>query len=476
MVRGRSIAESQPVETPLPPSGGGLSRHRRVLGIALTLVGLPVLTGLLIGIRDRVALDSILLIYLLAVVLIAVVGGIVASLVAAFASFLLANWFLTPPYYTFEVEGQDRLIELIVFVVVAALVSITVDIGARNRVRAERNQMEARLLSRLTSGDEADTTVEGILNQVRRLFAMTSVALTRNGPAGPVLTAVGSPASGEPTLTVPAGRDLTLIAHGPEPFAEDRRLLRTLAAAVARAWAEQRLGEQAAQARQLAETDRVRTALLAAVGHDLRTPLAGIKAAVSSLRQRDLAWTPEDQDELLASIEESTDRLTGVITNLLAMSRIQTGSVSVHVAPVALDEIVAAALVSIGEGDELVDVPEELPPVLADAGLLERVLANLIDNARRFSPPHRPATIAAAVTADNTITLTVTDHGPGVAEERWEQMFEPFQTLGDRDSAPGLGMGLAIARGLTRPMGVELTPSHTPGGGLTMTLTLLVAQ
>jgi len=460
----------------LPPSAGGLSRQRRMVGLVVCLAGLPLLTGLLVAVRDSVALDSVLLVYLLAVVLIAVIGGVGASLLAALTSFLLANWFLTPPYYTFEVEGQDRLIELVVFVIVAALVSLTVDIGAKNRVRAERNQMEATLLSRLTSGGEDEGGVQAILEHVRRLFGMTSVTLSEGGRSGQTLASVGLPTPGPATFTVPAGPNLTLTAHGPEVFAEDRRLLRTLAAAAGRTWEEQRLGEQAEQARQLAETDRVRSALLAAVGHDLRTPLAAIKAAVSSLRQTDLTWTAADQDELLSSIEESTDRLTAVISNLLAMSRIQAGAVSVHLGPVPLDEAVAAALLSLGEGDERVDVPEDLPAVLGDAGLLERVLANLIANARRFSPPGSPASITATPSGPGAITMRIADHGPGVPVERWEEMFEPFQTLGDRDPAPGLGMGLAIARGLTSPMGIELTPTQTPGGGLTMTLTLQVAR
>ena len=389
-------AEPMVASSVLPPSGGGLSRNRRLLGLVLCVAGLPALTALLVAVRDRVSLDSVLLIYLLVVVVIAAVGGAVVSLLAAVASFLLANWFLTPPYYTFEVAGQDRLIELIVFVIVASLVSFTVDVGARARVTAERNRMEAQLLSRLASRAAGTSTVDGVLEQVQQLFGMTSVELVQ-AEGGSVLAHVGAQDSGTPTLTVPAGDDLTLVAHGPELFAEDRRLLRTLASAAARAADEQRLTEQASQAQQLAETDRTRTALLAAVSHDLRTPLAGIKASVSSLRQTDLTWTPEEQSELLASIEDSTDRLDMVISNLLAMSRIQAGKLSVHLGDVAVDEVVAAALLSLGPSDELVDVPEDLPPVLADAGLLERVVANLVANARRVQPggfasgDHRPA-------------------------------------------------------------------------------------
>jgi K+-sensing histidine kinase KdpD len=463
-------------DEPLPPSAGGLSRNRRLIGLAACLAGLPALTGVLVLLRDEVSLDSVLLIYLLAVVVIAAVGGVVVSLLAAVASFLLANWFLTPPYYTFEVQSQDRLIELFVFVVVAALVSVTVDLGARNRVSAERNRMEARLLSRLTSGEAGTSTVEGVLEQVRGLFGMTSVELVRADQSGAVLAHLGPYAAGEPTLTVPASDDLSLVAHGPALFAEDRRLLRTLATAAARAWEEQLLSEQAAHAGQLAETDRVRSALLAAVSHDLRTPLAGIKASVSSLRQTDLTWTPEEQNELLASIEDSTDRLNDLISNLLAMSRIQAGAVSVRIRPVAVDEVVGAALLSLGGGDEAVDVPEDLPAVLADAGLLERVVANLVANARRFTPADAQASIVATREGDARVCLKVVDHGPGVQQQMWEQMFEPFQTLGDRDPTAGLGMGLAIARGFAESMDVELTPSRTEGGGLTMTLSIPVAR
>jgi K+-sensing histidine kinase KdpD len=464
------------VPDPLPPSAGGLSRRRRLIGLVASGVGLPGLTGVLVLVRDEVSLDAVLLIYLLAVVVIAVVGGVVASLVGAVASFLLANWFLTPPYYTFEVAGRNHLIELLVFVFVAALVSVTVDLGARNRVSAERNRMEARLLSRLTTGEPGVSTAAGVLDEVRRLFGMTSVALVRQGSAGTVLASVGPRTTERPRFTVPAGGDLVLVAHGPELFAEDRRLLHTLATAAARAWEEQRLSDEAAHARQLEETDRVRSALLAAVGHDLRTPLAGVKAAVSSLRQTDVTWTPQEQAELLGAIEESTDRLNDVIANLLAMSRIQAGALSVHLGRVALDEAVAAALLSVGHGTEDVDVPEDLPAVHADAGLLERVVANLVANARRFSPADAPAEIRAARWGTDSVRLRVIDHGPGVSPERWEAMFEPFQTLGDRGASAGLGMGLAIARGFTEAMGVTLQPERTPGGGLTMSLTLRVAS
>ncbi|WP_461023275.1 sensor histidine kinase [Thalassiella azotivora] len=237
--------------------------------------------------------------------------------------------------------------------------------------------------------------------------------------------------------------------------------------------ARSRVAAAAEQARadDLAAVDRVRAALLAAVGHDLRTPLAATKAAVSSLRQDDVPWSDADRAELLATVEESTDRLTALVDNLLDLSRLQAGALSVDIEPVVAQEAVARALTATAAAVPVADdVPEDLPLVDADPGLLERVLVNLVDNAARFSPDGS----AVAVTAresDGHVEVSVVDHGPGVAEERWPRLFVPFQREGDRAHG-GVGLGLAIARGFTEAMGGTLTPSRTPGGGLTMTVRL----
>lgn len=473
LIRWPRPGRPSPSTTTLPPDAGGLSPARKRAGLALAMVGAPLVTGVLLAARDSLGLDSILLIYLLAVVLVAVVGGLAAALVAAVASFLLANWFLTPPYYTFVVEGRDRLVELIVFVVVAVLVSITVDIGARHRVSAERNRMEAALMAQLTSSDIGVATVDGVLMQILELFDLPRVELVSQPDT--LLAAAGEPLDGEPAVTITTDSDLVLRGYGSQRFAQDNRLLRTLAESAARAWHEQRLSAEAARAEQLAATDRVRAALLAAVSHDLRTPTAGIKAAVSTLRQRDVAWTEEEQEELLATIEDSTDRLTTLITNLLAMGRIQAGAVSVHPTSVPVDEVVGRAILATGTHDVEVDVPEDLPFVVADPGLLERVIANLITNAVRYSPAGAVPTVRASTPEVDRVRIDVVDHGPGVARSQWDEMFVPFQRLGDRDTRSGVGLGLAIARGFADAMDAVLTPAPTPGGGLTMTLSLPVA-
>jgi K+-sensing histidine kinase KdpD len=433
------------------------------------VVGLPVFTVVLVGHRDRLSLGTVLLVYLLAVVVVAVVGGIVPAVIAALVSVLLANFFFTMPYHSLVVAEQENIVALIVFVVVAVMVSVTVEVAAGRRAAVARSRVEADMLSRFAAEPVSEASLAAILDQVRVVFGMTSVALLegRDG-RDEVVGAVGPPLRGRPVISVVAGDGLRLVAGGPELFAEDRRLVSRLAAAAARAWEAQRLAGEAAQ---LADVDRLRAALLAAVGHDLRTPLAGLKAAVTSLRQRDVTWTVSEREEFLATIDESADRLDELIANLLAMSRLQAGALSLALQPVALDEIVAHALLGVSDADVQVDVPDDLPFVQADPGLLERIVANLVANARKFSPSSMPAQVEASTSVER-VQLRVVDHGPGVPETDWDRMFAPFQRLGDRSAHSGVGLGLSIARGFAEAMGGTLTPSTTDGGGLTMTLDL----
>ena len=278
---------------------------------------------------------------------------------------------------------------------------------------------------------------------------------------------------GQADLQVPVSDTVTLAATGPAPRPEDLRVLSAFAAQAATALERQRLTQQAEQAQGAVEADRMRTALLAAVSHDLRSPLASAKAAVGSLRSHDVTWTPQDREELLATADESLDRLIRLVENLLDLSRLQAGALSVFLRPVALDELIPLALDDLGPGghDVVVQLPEELPDCLADAALLERVVANLIANALRHSPPGSPPLLTASTLGDR-VELHVVDHGPGIAPAHRDQMFAPFQRLGDTDNTTGVGLGLALSRGLTEAMGGSLTPQETPGGGLTMIVSL----
>jgi two-component system sensor histidine kinase KdpD len=316
---------------------------------------------------------------------------------------------------------------------------------------------------------------------VREVFGMREAALLERDADGWRIVessrSPGEPEDGEAEIRVPSGADLVLRVRGPEIFAADQRVLSSFASAAAGALHGRRIAERAAEAAQLESIDRMRSTLLAGIGHDLRTPLASVKAAVSSLRQGDVPWTAAETAELLATIETSADRLQGLVGNMLDASRLQAGAVTVAAEPVRLEELVGRALLSLGRLDRVrLDIPEDLPDVLADVGLAERVLANLVENAFEHGGGH--VAVRGSV-AGGAVDCDVVDHGPGVPPATMDALFAPFTrldghgpgALGDRGTV-GLGLGLAVARGFAEAMGGSLTALSTPGGGLTMRFTL----
>ncbi|GIJ78698.1 two-component system, OmpR family, sensor histidine kinase KdpD [Micromonospora phaseoli] len=469
-----------------------LSRRRRLLGFALAGLGMPLLT-LLVGALPDLTLTSDILIFLAAVVGVALVGGRWPALVAALGGTLLLNWFFTPPSRTLTIAGADNAIALAVFVGVAVAVSWVVDTAARRTREAARASAEAQTLatvagSVLRGGDP----LPALLDRLRETFALRSVSLlesvtdaagrpdrARAEGAWRVVASVGeapatSPAAGE--TAVPVDERLTVVLCGRRLEAADRRVVEAFAAQAAIALRQERLAEEAATARPLAAADRMRTALLAAVSHDLRTPLASAKAAVSSLRSHDVEFDAEDRDELLATADESLDRLGQLVANLLDMSRLQAGALGVHPVAVWLEDVVPRALDELGPAASQVgtEIPADLPAATADPGLLERVLVNIVANALRHSPPDQPPVVTASAHAGH-VELRIIDRGPGIPVDQWEHVFQPFQRLGDRDNTTGVGLGLALSRGLAEAMGGGITPETTPGGGLTMVLRLPAA-
>jgi two-component system sensor histidine kinase KdpD len=269
------------------------------------------------------------------------------------------------------------------------------------------------------------------------------------------------------------GDGVLLALKGRNLSAEDRRVLNAFAAQLGAARERERLAAAAATATELGHANELRAALLQAVSHDLRTPLAAIKASVSSLRQEDIHWSGDDRREFLATIEAQTDRLTSIVSNLLDMSRLQAGALELNLRPVGLDEVVPSAITTLdGRAQRVqVEVPENLPPVLADAALLERVVDNVIENACKWSPIDAPIRVCASAVND-AVHLTVIDRGRGVPANERERVFQPFQRLGDGGQRPGVGLGLAVARGFMRAMHGDLFLEDTPGGGTTAVLTL----
>ena len=472
----------------LPRASGGLTLRRQLAGYLLAVLLAPLLTLVLTSVRSDLNLISDVLIFLVAVVVVALVGGFVPAVLLAIAASLLLNYYFVPPVHQFTIAEANNALALGVFVVVALLVSSVVDTAARRTRQAARAGAESELLT-ATAGSvlRGQRAVEAVLDRVREAFGMESVTLLEREGApkrGPAAGWRAVAHSGTPALTtpddasaeVPVGDDLSLALLGRALTAADRRVLGAFASYAAVALEQQRLTAEAEAARPIAEADRMRTALLTAVSHDLRTPLASAKAAVTSLRSPDIQWTAEDREELLATADESLDKLTRLVDNLLDMSRLQTGALSVFPRPAWLDEIVARALDHLGPASKnvIVDIPDSVPEVQVDPGILERVIVNLTSNALRYSPPGKPPLVAASALGDR-VELRVVDKGPGIPESDRDRIFVPFQRLGDTDNTTGVGLGLALSRGLTEAMGGSLDPEDTPGGGLTMIISVPAA-
>lgn len=349
----------------------GLSPKRQLAGALIVVIALPALTVGLVPRRDDLTVESILLIYLLVVVAAAAVGGVWPALASALVAVGLVNWFFTPPYDTLTIAEGEHVLALVVFVVVAAVVSLYVTVADRYAAESAAVRAEASALDR---------------------------------------------------------------------------------------------------------TNELRTALLNAVSHDLRTPLASIKASVSSLRADDVSWTEAETADFLAAIEHETDHLDQLVGNLLDMSRLHTGALELTRRPAALDEVVVTAISSLGPSARSieVDVPEDLPMALVDAGLLERAIANIIANALEWSGADQPVAVRARMTPPD-LEISIIDHGPGVPRAAREHIFMPFQRLGDSGRRGGVGLGLAVAHGFVTGMGGELVVVDTPGGGATFRVLVAAA-
>jgi two-component system sensor histidine kinase KdpD len=456
-----------------------LPRRRRQVAWGLALAGAPLQCAAMVPLRHHLQLSSVLLLFLLQAVAAAAVGGAGPALAAATLGFLFANWYFTPPLHTWTIGEPQSLLALLVYLAVAGVVSWFVATVARRSAEVARARAEAETLARVAGASADEDPLGPLAGQLLVAFGQQAVAVLRKETNGWEIEASAgdpvpvTPAEASEVLSLGDGTVLALV--GPRLPAEDRHLLSAFTAQLGAALTRRRLQEGAAQAARLARADELRAALLAAVSHDLRTPLASIKACVSSLLQDDVDWSAEAVTEFLATIDEETDRLTGLVANLLDMSRLQAGALTLHRRPVGVEEIVPAALSSLGDrarGDVVeVGVAETLPRVEADPALLERVLANLIDNALAWSPPGSRVRVEAGG-VPGAVHVRVVDRGPGIPVGERDRVFLPFQRLGDRSSGAGVGLGLAVARGFTVAMGGELTVEDTPGGGTTMVVVL----
>ena len=471
------VSHAQAGKRKLPKLGGALSLRRRVSGFVLALVGLPLLTAILTALHSPETITSDVLAFQLFVVIVALVGGIWPALLAAAAAGVLLDFFFVEPLYTVTISDPLHLLALVIFLVVAALVSLVVDQAARRSRSAVRSAAEAEVLVTVAGSviGGADA-LDALVNRLREAFGMTSVVLRQDGEA--LYSAIDSTLVSEDDIetTVPLGENASLYLRGGSLAASDRKILSAFVSQMSSALVQRRLTSQAAEVRPLEEADRLRSALLAAVGHDLRRPLAAATAAVSSLRSAEVSLSTEDTRELIETADESLTSLGSLVTDLLDVSRLQAGVLGVTVGEVALEEIAGDALDELGLGPADVELDlAAVPAVRADAALLTRVVVNLLANAVRHSPEGSRPVLATSAFGDR-VQLRVIDSGPGIPLDRRDDVFVPFQRLGDTDNATGIGLGLALSKGFTEAMGGTLEPEDTPGGGLTMVVELAAVR
>jgi len=452
-----------------------LPRQRVLLGFALAAALPPLLTWALSHLRNELGLTSVMLLYLLAVVIVSAVGGLWPALASAITGSLLANWYFVPPLHTFTIGEGENILAVFVFLSVAVVMSAFVALAARRQADGQRARLEAEELMRLAGSSSATALLESL----QRVVGVEGAAVLHRTESGWSIEAASgdrvpeSPEAG--SATIPLDHEHVLVLASPVR-SEDQRVLDAFARELT---ASVELGELAAEAQSvhtLAAASELRAALLSAVSHDLRTPISAVKASVTSLLQLDVAWTEDEKREFLLTIDEEADRLNSLVGNLLDMSRIQAGALEISAEPIGLDEVLPAALHSLGleDGDVEIDVSESLPRVFADPGLLERALANVIHNAVRHSPSGNHARVTAGA-VDGVVDVRVTDRGRGVPSTERDRLFVPFQQLGDSANGEGVGLGLAVAKGFVEAMGGVVEVEDTPGGGLTIVFRLRAA-
>lgn len=456
--------------------------RRELLGWALCLVGVPLLTAILVALDDHLNVGSALLLHLTLVLCIAALGGIRPSVVASVGAVLLTNYYLAPPTHRWTIDSTNDVVALSIFIAVAVVVSLLVDQAARRARDARRARADATALARSTGSiiATADPLPE-LVDQLRTLFSLAAVSVLDRAGDQWVLNTSSGP---NPPLTPDDGTafpldehgDTQLVMRGPTISGDDLMVLRAFTDQVALGLEARHLRRDAQTIESLSEANALRSSLLQAVSHDLRTPLASIKASVTGLLGAEVGFTDEQRVGLLANIDAATDRLDRVIGNLLDMSRLQAGAARPTLGPAALEEIIAASLSALSAPADRVqiDVDPDLPLVFTDPALLERAVANLVSNALSWGGSEHPVRIEAVQLADR-VALRIIDRGPGIPVADRERLLEPFQRRGNRSSDAGAGLGLAIAKGFIEVTGGSMEIDDTPGGGATITVAIPIS-
>lgn len=459
----------------LPRLGGALTMRRRVLGAVTALLGGPALTWLLISARNEQSITTEVLAYQLLVVVVALIGGLWPALFAAVLSGITLDFFFIEPFLTITIDEASHAQALILYVIVAVLVSVVVDLAARRTRAARRAAAESELIQAIAGSVlQGSNAIHALVDRTREAFRLRATVV-RSTTA--IIAAAGDTDGALPSTTLDLGEGATLELYGPDLRASDRRLLSVVTAQISAVLEHQRLQEAAEKIEPIAASDRVRGALLSALSHDLRRPLAAATAAVGGLRASGPALSPTDRQELLETAGESLTALSSLLTDLLDVSRLQAKALRITTQPTDPADAIAPALdeLQLGPLDVELALDHQGAHVAIDVVLLQRVLVNVLLNAQRFSPPNAPVRVATSTFA-HRVEIRIADHGIGVDDERKDAIFTPFQRLGDTDNSAGLGLGLALSKGFIESMHGTLTPEDTPGGGLTMVISLPMVE
>lgn len=460
-------------------------RERRAVSWLAAVVVPCVMCAVTVGLLDRYLDAGLSSLFFVGVLLVAMLGGIAPAVLSALLSGVLLNYFLLAPRRDFTIAETDAAVTEVVLLLVAVAVAALVDGAAKRAREAGLASREAELMTLFAGSVLRGADLDTLLERVRETYAQRTVTLVRV-PSGAAVTEVVASVGEAPctsadladtSIDVGDGEFWMLMA-GRQLASRDRRVLSVVARQAAGLVRQEELAAEADRADAVMRTDELRRSLLSAVSHDLRTPLAAAKAAVSSLRADDVDFSPDDTAELLATVEESIDQLTDLVGNLLDSSRLAAGVIRPELTKVYLEEVVQRSLIGIGkrsnvfgrDGVDLVKVEVGPTVAMADAGLLERVLANLIDNALRYAADSVVRVTASRV--GDRVLISVADEGRGLPRGGEAHVFDPFQRLGDRDNTSGVGLGLSVARGFTEAMGGTISATETPGGGLTMVVDL----
>jgi two-component system sensor histidine kinase KdpD len=485
------ISTETPARGPRPPAARRRERRTdrparaRTIAWIVALVGVPAFSLLLLPFDDTIGVPGMLLLLLLVPIVVALIGGLAPALVGSGIAFLCADWFYIVPTHSLRFAHAGDALALVVFVTVSTLVSLLVDRLSRRSAQLARSQAETEALAELASGTALldEDSLHRLVTELRLALGLDSVSVLAPTTEGWRVEA----SSGEPIPATPDGASYSaelasgsvLVVKGPTLPAEDRRLLSAFVAHLRLAQDTLRLQAAALEATTLVEANRLREALLAAVSHDLRGPLANIKAAASSLLSEEVEWPAEDVRAFSATIDAEADRLHAVVTNLLDMGRLQAGMLGVHLQPTVVEEVVYGALASLSVEVSAVevDLPPDLPAVLSDPTLLERAVANVVLNALGWAPEGSSVRVEAGLAGGRVAVRTI-DRGAGIPRDQREDVFRPLQRLGDsgRVADEGMGLGLAVTRGFVEAMGGEVSIDDTPGGGTTVTISLAVAR